>query len=127
MQSPSTSATSWQNNSSNVLLLDHLQDEHLRLCRHCIYIIVILSLLSVVVYCGLFFHNYLFVVHLCHENLLLLLNDAEMTLANVIVINPRRGAARVTVVLSVTTFSATTHNKAAKKRYQRVQYHTGLI
>ena len=29
--------------------------------------------------------------------------------------------------LSVTTFSATTRNKAAKKRYQRVQYHTGLI
>ena len=31
------------------------------------------------------------------------------------------------VVLSVTTFSATTRNKAAKKRYQRVQCHTGLI
>ena len=29
--------------------------------------------------------------------------------------------------LSVTTFSATTRNKAAKKRYQRVQCHTGLI
>ena len=48
------------------------------------------------------------------------------------VINPRRAcAARVTfrlsVCLSVTTFSATTRNKAAKKRYQRVQYHTGLI
>ena len=39
--------------------------------------------------------------------------------------NPRRAcAARVTssVCLSVT---ATTRNKAAKKRYQRVQYHTG--
>ena len=53
------------------------------------------------------------------------------------VINPRRAcAARVTVLglsfcpsvrLSVTTFSATTRNKAAKKRYQRVQCHTGLI
>ena len=57
------------------------------------------------------------------------------------IINPRRAcAARVTVLglsfrpsvclsvcLSVTTFSATTRNKAAKKRYQRVQYHTGLI
>ena len=53
------------------------------------------------------------------------------------VINPRRAcAARVTVLglsfrlsvcLSVTTFSATTRNKAAKKQYQRVQYHTGLI
>ena len=31
------------------------------------------------------------------------------------------------VCLSVTTFSATTRNKAAKKRYQRVQYYTGLI
>ena len=31
------------------------------------------------------------------------------------------------VCLSVTAFSATTRNKAAKKRYQRVQYHTGLI
>ena len=31
------------------------------------------------------------------------------------------------VCLSVTTFSATTCNKAAKKRYQRVQYYTGLI
>ena len=31
------------------------------------------------------------------------------------------------VRLSVTTFSATTRNKAAKKRYQRVQCHTGLI
>ena len=28
---------------------------------------------------------------------------------------------------SVTTFSATTRNKAAKKRCQRVQCHTGLI
>ena len=59
----------------------------------------------------------------------------------VLLINPRRAcAARVTVLglsfrlsvrlsvcLSVTTFSATTRNKAAKKRYQRVQYHTGLI
>ena len=47
-------------------------------------------------------------------------------------VNPRRAcAARVTfrlsVCLSVTTFSATTRNKAAKKRYQQVQYHTGLI
>ena len=33
----------------------------------------------------------------------------------------------LSVCLSVTTFSATTHNKAAKNRYQRVQYHTGLI
>ena len=31
------------------------------------------------------------------------------------------------VIPSVTTLSATTRNKAAKKRYQRVQYHTGLI
>ena len=31
------------------------------------------------------------------------------------------------VRLSVTTFSATTRNKAAKKLYQRVQCHTGLI
>ena len=57
------------------------------------------------------------------------------------IINPRRAcAARVTVLglsfrlsvclsvcLSVTTFSATTRDKAAKKRYQRVQYHAGLI
>ena len=53
------------------------------------------------------------------------------------VVNPWRAcAARVTVLgltfrlsvcLSVTTFSATTRNKAAKKRYQWVQYHTGLI
>ena len=28
---------------------------------------------------------------------------------------------------SVTTFSGTTRNKAAKKRYQQVQCHTGLI
>ena len=45
--------------------------------------------------------------------------------------NPRRACAarvsRLSVVLSVTTFSATTRNKAAKKRYQRVQCHTGLI
>ena len=34
---------------------------------------------------------------------------------------------RLSVGLSVTTFSATTCNKAAKKRYQRVQCHTGLI
>jgi hypothetical protein len=34
---------------------------------------------------------------------------------------------RPSVRLSVTTFSATTRNKAAKKRYQRVQCHTGLI
>ena len=31
------------------------------------------------------------------------------------------------VRLSGTTYSATTRNKAAKKRYQRVQCHTGLI
>ena len=31
------------------------------------------------------------------------------------------------VRLSGTTYSGTTHNKAAKKRYQRVQCHTGLI
>ena len=49
-------------------------------------------------------------------------------------INPRRACAarvglsfRPFVCLSVTTFSATTRNKAAKKRYQRVQCHTGLI
>ena len=34
---------------------------------------------------------------------------------------------RPSVCPSVTTFSATTRNKAAKKRYQRVQCHTGLI
>ena len=52
----------------------------------------------------------------------------------------RACAARVTVLVlsfcpsvrpsvcpSVTTFSATMRNKAAKKRYQRVQCHTGLI
>ena len=33
----------------------------------------------------------------------------------------------LSVRLSVTTFSATTRNKAAKKQYQRVQCHTGLI
>ena len=33
----------------------------------------------------------------------------------------------LSVRLSVTTFSATTRNKPAKKRYQRVQCHTGLI
>ena len=38
-----------------------------------------------------------------------------------------RLSVRLSVCLSVTTFSATTRNKAAKKRYQRVQYHTGLI
>ena len=50
------------------------------------------------------------------------------------VINPRRRAcaARVTVVvlcvcLSVTTFSATTRNKQAKKRHQRVQRYAGFI
>ena len=48
------------------------------------------------------------------------------------IINPRRAcAARVTVCPSVrlsgTPYSATTRNKAAKKRYQRVQYHTVLI
>ena len=37
-----------------------------------------------------------------------------------------RPSVRPSVCLSVTTFSATTRNKAAKKRYQRVQYHTGL-
>ena len=31
------------------------------------------------------------------------------------------------VCLSVTTFSATTHNKAAKKRYQRLQYSIGKM
>ena len=54
-----------------------------------------------------------------------------------IIINPRRAcAARVTVLglsflpsvrLSGTPYSATTRNKAAKKRYQQVQYHTVLI
>ena len=62
----------------------------------------------------------------------------ELTLA---FINPRRAcAARVTVLglsfhlsvrlsvcLSVTTFSPATRNKTAKKRYQRVQCHTGFI
>ena len=49
------------------------------------------------------------------------------------IINPRCAcAARVTVVVlcvcvSVTTFSATVRNKAAKKRYQRVQRYTGFI
>ena len=49
------------------------------------------------------------------------------------IINPRRAcAARVTVLglcvcLSVTTFSAATRNETAKKRYQRVQCHTGFI
>ena len=33
----------------------------------------------------------------------------------------------LSVRLSVTMFSATTSNKAANKRYQRVQCHTGLI
>ena len=33
----------------------------------------------------------------------------------------------LSVRLSVTTFSATTRNKAAKKRYQRVQCHTAMI
>ena len=33
----------------------------------------------------------------------------------------------LSVCLSVTTFSGTMCNKAAKKRYQWVQYHTGLI
>ena len=52
-------------------------------------------------------------------------------------INPRRAcAARVTALglsfclsvrLSGTPYSGTTRNKAAKKRYQRVQCHTGLI
>ena len=52
-------------------------------------------------------------------------------------INPRRAcAARVTVLglcvclsvcLSVGTYSRTTRNKAAKKRYQWVQCHTNLI
>ena len=59
----------------------------------------------------------------------------------VLLINPRRAcAARVTVLglsfrlsvrlsvcLSVTTFSPATRNKTAKKRYQRVQCHTGSI
>ena len=34
---------------------------------------------------------------------------------------------RPSVCLSVTTFSATTRNKTAKKRNQRVQCHTGFI
>ena len=50
-------------------------------------------------------------------------------------INPRRAcAAKVStwfvipsVCLSVTTFSAATRNETAKKRYQRVQCHTGFI
>ena len=50
-----------------------------------------------------------------------------------LVVNPRRAcAARVTVLglcvcVSVTTFSAATRNETAKKRYQRVQCHTGFI
>ena len=49
---------------------------------------------------------------------------AFSTIPIITLINPWRAcAARVTV----TTFSATTRNKAAKKRYQRVQCHTGLI
>ena len=60
-------------------------------------------------------------------------------IAQKLVINPRRAcAARVTVLglcvclclsvcLSVTTFSAATRNETAKKRYQRVQCHTGFI
>ena len=50
-------------------------------------------------------------------------------------LTPRRAcAARVTVLglcvcvcLSVSTYSRTMRNKAARKRYQRVQCHTGLI
>ena len=38
-----------------------------------------------------------------------------------------RLSVRPSVSLSVTAFSATTRNKAAKKRYQLVQCHTGLI
>ena len=34
---------------------------------------------------------------------------------------------RPSVCLSVTTFSAATRNETAKKRYQRVQCHTGFI
>ena len=33
----------------------------------------------------------------------------------------------MSVCLSVTTFSAATRNETAKKRYQRVQSHTGFI
>ena len=33
----------------------------------------------------------------------------------------------LSVCLSVTTFSAATRNETAKKRYQRVQCHTGFI
>ena len=50
-------------------------------------------------------------------------------------INPRRMRSEgystwsviPSVCLSVTMISATTHNKAAKNRYQRVECHTGLI
>ena len=50
-------------------------------------------------------------------------------------INPRHMCSKgystwsviLSVRLSVTTFSATTRNKAAKRQYQRVQCHTGLI
>ena len=47
-------------------------------------------------------------------------------------INPRRACARGLLVrecvcLSVTTFSATTRNKPAKKRNQQVQRYTGFI
>ena len=47
--------------------------------------------------------------------------------AQYLVCHSVRASIRPSVCLSVTTFSATTCNKAAKKRYQRVQYHTGLI
>ena len=77
-------------------------------------------------------HNYIYCFFLSFLILYLFLQSLFSFL-----INPRRAcAARVTVLglsfrlsvcLSVTTFSATTRNKAAKKRYQRVQYHTGLI
>ena len=57
------------------------------------------------------------------------------TIAVTSLINPRRmrskGYSTWSVILSVcssvTTFSATTRNKVAKKRYQWVQCHTGLI
>ena len=61
--------------------------------------------------------------------------------SQLVLINPRCAcAARVTVFglyvcvsvclcvcLSVTTFSAATRNETAKKRYQRIQCHTGFI
>ena len=60
--------------------------------------------------------------------------SAEGVCTSVLFINPRRACARVTVVglcvfvcLSVTTFSPTSRNKTAKKRYVRLHRYTSLI